>query len=242
MATMGLSSGPSRRTPEDKVESRARNLFVVSAAVIAYLFAGANLDQLTALGLRAPASYPVVFRWAASVALVWFWWRYLVAWIDARSRVEFRRDFFSSLRQTRMFQRHFLKSIDVDQVADATAKKYGTIVGAPLKFDRVYVDGERRFSAKIGQISFVNSAKPPTGYSIHVNDMPNYEPIEIAVPWWLHYSLGIPYFWWRAVRHEHFANRVLPHVLFIIAIALICCKSLGIEPAGIFGILSAATV
>ena len=239
---MGLSSGSSRPTPEDKVESRARNLFVISAAVIAYLFAGAKLDQLTVLGLRAPASYPIVFRCAATMALVWFWWRYPVAWIDARSRVEFRRDFFESLRQTRIFQQHFLKSIDVDQVADAAAKKYGAIVGGPLHFDRVIVDGDRRFSAKIEQVTLVTSADPPNRYSIQAGQMPNYEPIVIAVPWWLHYSLGIPYFWWRAVRHEHFANRVLPHVLFIIAIALICCKSFGIEPAGIFGILSAATV
>lgn len=231
----------SRLSSVDKVKSRARNLFVISAAVIAYLFAGANLDQLTILGLRAPASYPIVFSWAAIVALVWFWWRYLLAWIDASSRVEFRQDFFKSLRQTRMFQRYFFKSIDVDQVANAAEKSHRAIIVAPLRIDHVVVDGDRRFSAKIEKVTLVTSADPPNRYNIQAGQMPNYEPIVIAVPWWLHYFLGIPYFWWRAVRHEHFANLVLPHVLFIIAIALICCKSLGVDPAGIFGILSADT-
>ena len=217
-------------------------MFVISAAVIAYLFAGANLDQLTVLGLRAPASYPVVFSWAAIVALVWFWWRYLIAWIDTSARIEFRRDFFTSLRQTRIFQQHFLKSIDLDQVTAFLANQHGTIKGSPLHLKSVVVDGNRRFNAKIVQISLLNSEEPPNGYDINASAMPNYEPIEITIPWWLHYSLGIPYFWWRAVRHEHFATRVLPHVLFFIAIVLICCKSFGIEPAGIFGILSVATV
>ena len=226
----------------DKVKSRARNLFVISAAVIAYLFAGANLDQLTILGLRAPASYPIVFSWAAIVALMWFWWRYLIAWIDASSRIKFRQDFFKSLRQTRMFQRYFFKRIDVDQVADAAVKSHRAIKIAPLRIEHVVVDGDRRFSAKIEQVLLVTSADSPNRFSISAGQMPDYEPIEIAVPWWLHYSLGIPYFWWRAVRHEHFANLVLPHILFIIAIALICCKFLGIDPAGIFGILSLATV
>jgi len=226
----------------DKVKSRARNLFVISAAVIAYLFAGANLDQLTILGLRAPALYPIVFSWAAIVALMWFWWRYLIAWIDASSRIKFRQDFFKSLRQTRMFQRYFFKRIDVDQVADAAVKSHRAIKIAPLRIEHVVVDGDRRFSAKIEQVLLVTSADSPNRFSISAGQMPDYEPIEIAVPWWLHYSLGIPYFWWRAVRHEHFANLVLPHILFIIAIALICCKFLGIDPAGIFGILSLATV
>jgi len=217
-------------------------LFVISAAVIAYLFAGANLDQLTILGLRAPASYPIVFSWAAIVALMWFWWRYLIAWIDASSRIKFRQDFFKSLRQTRMFQRYFFKRIDVDQVADAAVKSHRAIKIAPLRIEHVVVDGDRRFSAKIEQVLLVTSADSPNRFSISAGQMPDYEPIEIAVPWWLHYSLGIPYFWWRAVRHEHFANLVLPHILFIIAIALICCKFLGIDPAGIFGILSLATV
>ncbi len=217
-------------------------MFVISAAVIAYLFAGANLDQLTILGLRAPASYPIVFSWAAIVALMWFWWRYLIAWIDASSRIKFRQDFFKSLRQTRMFQRYFFKRIDVDQVADAAVKSHRAIKIAPLRIEHVVVDGDRRFSAKIEQVLLVTSADSPNRFSISAGQMPDYEPIEIAVPWWLHYSLGIPYFWWRAVRHEHFANLVLPHILFIIAIALICCKFLGIDPAGIFGILSLATV
>ncbi|MCH8958363.1 MAG: hypothetical protein IH835_02740, partial [Proteobacteria bacterium] len=119
----------------DKVNSRARNLFVISAAVIAYLFAGANLNQLTILGLRAPASYPIVFSWAASVALIWFWWRYLIAWIDARSRIEFRQDFLKSLRKTPLFQRHLLKSIDLDQVAGIAEKRHTVIEGSPLHLD-----------------------------------------------------------------------------------------------------------
>lgn len=141
-----------------------------------------------------------------------------------------------------MFQRHFLKNIDVGQVADAVAKSLGPIKGPPFHIDHVIVDADRRFSAKIEQVTLVTSAGPPTRHEINASQITNYEPIVIAVPWWLHYSLGIPYFWWRAVRHEHFANQVLPHVLFIIAIVLVCCKFLGIDPAGIFGILSAAAV
>ncbi len=238
-----ISSGSVRPTPSDKVQSRARNLFVIAAAIIAYLFAGANIDQLTVLGLRAPASHPIVFKWAASVALVWFWWRYMVAWIDARSRHEFRQDFLKALRQTAWFQRHLLVNIDTDQILKS-ADEEGYLRNPEFFVDRIFIDGHKRLSAKIEQISLVDTSdesEPPTRYSISSNQMMDGKPILVAIPWWMHYSLGIPYFWWRAVRHEHFANQVLPHFVFITAVALICCKSLGYDPAGLFGILSVSS-
>ena len=46
---------------ENSLERRARNLYIISGVIIVYLLAGADLENLTLLGIRSPARYPVVF-------------------------------------------------------------------------------------------------------------------------------------------------------------------------------------
>jgi len=201
------------------------------------MLAGADLNNLALLGLRAPARFPQVFSWAASISLLWFWWRYLVAWLDASSRHEFRKSYLQALRQIRWFQRHLLKNIDIKTVLNS-ADEAGYLTGGEMTIEHIYVDGDKRLTAKVEQISIADASDESGGlYSVNSSQMMDGQPILVAIPWWMHYGIGIPFYWWRVIRHEYFANQVLPHVLFVAALALIVLKFSGVDPAGMFGIL-----
>ena len=43
----------------------AKNLYVISAAILIYLFAGADISRVALGGANVPAEYPVVFKGAA---------------------------------------------------------------------------------------------------------------------------------------------------------------------------------
>ncbi|HNP64928.1 MAG TPA: hypothetical protein PKH39_13410 [Woeseiaceae bacterium] len=196
------------------------------------------MNNLAVLGLRAPARFPQVFAWAASIALLWFWWRYLVVWLDARSRLEFRKDFLQALRQTKWFQRHLLKNIDTDTVLKS-ADEAGYLTGGEMSIEQIFVDGDKRLIAKVEQISVADvSEESGSLYSVNSYQMMDGKPILVAIPWWMHYGIGIPFYWWRVIRHEYFANQIFPHILFVVALALIVLKVAGFDPAGLFGILS----
>lgn len=98
------------------MDKHARNLFVIAGAIIVYLLAGADLANLAVLGIRAPAEYPVVFSHASVVALVWFWWRYQVSWLDSNARKDFRNDYLSQLQQREPYKTLIKKSVDLDGI------------------------------------------------------------------------------------------------------------------------------
>lgn len=95
--------------------------------------------------------------------------------------------------------------------------------------------------ARVEQISVLDASEESRPrYSVNSGQLMDGKPVLVAIPWWMHYGIGIPFFWWRVVRREHFANQVLPHILFVTAAALIIVRLAGVDPAGIFGILPEA--
>ena len=50
---------------QNVLRARARNLFIISSAIIVYLLAGADIEHLAVGALKAPAEYPEVLRAAA---------------------------------------------------------------------------------------------------------------------------------------------------------------------------------
>ena len=235
---MSLSSPSSRPTADDKVASRARNLFVIAAAVIVYMLAGADLNNLTVLGLRAPAKFPIVFSWAAVIALLWFWWRYFVAWINAQSRTKFRTEYLRALHNSPVFHRYLKKRTDFKAASNIAKARYNLSASDDLIPDSVVADGNRRLFVIIENYEFLSQDNPNNRYAVNLNQLPMEDRIKVAIPWWFHFGVGIPYFLWHALRREHFADQVLPNVVFIAAAALIYCKFLGVDPAGVFGMIS----
>lgn len=235
---MSLSSPSSRPTPDDKVESRARNLFVIAAAIIVYMLAGADLNNLTVLGLRAPARYPVIFSWAAIIALLWFWWRYFVAWLNAQSRTKFRAEYLRALHNSPVFQLYLKRRLDFEVALEHVRSTHGISASEELVPDSVSAGGDRRLSVTIDAYAFYYRGNPNSKVAVASNKLPEQHRIKVTIPWWVHFGVGVPYFLWNALRHEGFANQVLPHVIFIAAITLICCKIMGVDPAGVFGIIS----
>lgn len=239
---MGLSGGYSGPNVHDKVNSRARNLFVIAFAIIIYLLAGADLDQLTVLGLRAPSRYPIVFSWAAVLALFWFWWRYWIAWMDAESREVFNVNYREDLRQTDAFQKRLAKLKNVNDLADTLRTQFNGYslskgkdqIPDPVKLIRSQLDYSKRSAATVSSVTFQNTDHPHYEYIVEVAKLPGNASYSIEIPWWLNVQIGTLVFCRRAVRYEGFANQIMPQILALVALILIVCKVTGLDPAGFF--------
>ena len=240
---MALSGGYSGPNVHDKVNSRARNLFVIASAIIIYLLAGADLDQLTVLGLRAPSRYPIVFSWAAVVALIWFWWRYWIAWMDAESRTAFNASYREDLRQTEAFQKRFVKLKNVNALANLLRTNFNEYMASkgkgpipdPVNLIRWQLDYSKRSAATVRSVTFQNTDHPHNKYIVEVDKLPGNASYSIEIPWWLNVQIGTLVYCRRAVRHEGFANQIMPQMLALVALILIVCKVTGLDPAGFFG-------
>ncbi len=219
---------------DEIVRRRARNFYVFGAAVIIYLLAGADLDQLSVLGLRVPADYPGVFGAAAVMAMVWFWWRYTTAWLDHGARSQFRSDYFSTLYKKDAFHRYIVDRIDLPTLVQCAQDKDIDFPDEPVLHKVLY--GEyRQLLVTIRRLEFLPGPIGGSVYSIDTDMFPGSVPIQVKIPFWMHYRLGVPHYWKRAVRHEAFSIYILPHISFAVAIALVVCKLWFKDPAGFFG-------
>lgn len=208
-------------------------MFVISSAIIVYLLAGADIEQLAVGALKAPARYPEVLRAAAIVALFWFWWRYFVVWL--RHRLEFRREVRSALHRTKLFQNFFKKKLKAGY-ADSLEYMESTVLGGPGGprgyITNVHAEGSRRLQIVVHQITF--DIEGMGNCMAHVRES---EGLIVDIPWWLHFGL-VPFVSiWQAFRGDDFGNVVLPHLVALTALILVSLNSLGVDPAGLFGIL-----
>lgn len=221
----------------DEVNRRARNLFAISAAIILYLLAGVDLEQLSALGIRAPAQYPDVAKGAAVLALLWFWWRYWIVWMKGNARVLFAQAFRSDFRTTNAFQREFVRTEDAIIAGEAARNQYNADrrqtkkieVGAKLV--AVEIDEQERNTAEVKSVVLeVGDARQRLKKSQSITWSE-----AVDVPLWLTFKSGLWVFLRRIFRHEDFANVMLPHLIAVIALSLAVCKFAGGEPAGFYG-------
>lgn len=218
---------------QNLLRTRARNLFVISSAIIIYLLAGADIEQLAVGALKAPAEYPEVLRAAAVGALIWFWWRYLIVWLSHRKT--YRESVLGALHSTQLFQRHLRSSLQTKYADALEQMEIG--VSRPLApqgvITHVYTDKQRRFCATVQQVNFQVEGKglcathPPPGQALVVD-----------IPWWLYFRLIVPVAIWQAVRQEEFADVILPHITFLAAMFLVWSALFWVDPAGVFGFLS----
>lgn len=223
-------------TPIDQqnlLRTRARNLFVISSAIIVYLLAGADIEQLAVGALKTPARYPEVLRAAAVVALFWFWWRYFVVWL--RHRSEFRREVRAAMRRTKLFQNFFKKKLKADY-ADSLEYMESTVLGGPGGprgyITNVHAEGSRRLRTVVHQITF--DVEGMGNCLAHVRES---EGLIVDIPWWMYFGLAPFVSIWQAFRGEDFGNVVLPHVVALTALVFVSLSSMGVDPAGLFGIL-----
>ncbi len=222
-----------------ELDKRARNLFVIAGAIIVYLFAGADLNQLAVLGLRAPARFPIVFSWAAVVALCWFWWRYNVVWLAACSRVNFGNEYLGDLHQLKPFKNYIDANINHDVITNTHFSGQRPAGDSALTLIRYSeVARKRRLLININVLTYTDGT---TNFEIGTNDFPDKRPIEVRVPWWLHWMHSPFFFLQRAWRYDNFSNERLPHIVFAAAVALIACKIIGWDPAGLFGVFTDPT-
>ena len=216
----------------ERLRPRARNLFIIASAIIIYLLAGADIDQLAVGALKAPAQYPVVLRAAAVGALIWFWWRYLQIWFQERQ--VYRTKILGALHDTSIFQHYLIERLRADYPQDLEKMEIKARQGDPIAegLVRVVTDKERRLCVKITQLDFRIADRQVR--PIHPSQNLGFE---ITIPWWLHYSLILPISIWQGFRYEYFADLVLPHIAFIVATFLVISAMFWVDPAGVFGLL-----
>ena len=220
------------------MEKRARNFYVIAAAIIVYLFAGADLDQLTVLGIRAPAQFPVVFSWASVFALVWFWWRYHLPWLAQQARVAFRDAYLQELHQRKSFVRHVKKSVNHEQILESYNQRKGTPTDTVKGFERYTETSGRHRHRFLISIQDLTYRSGETSYEVGIQDFPEQRYIKLKIPWWFHWVHSPGFFLWKAIREDSFASLRLPQIVFATAIVLITCKAFGYDPAGLFGLLT----
>lgn len=196
------------------------------------------MDRLTVLGIRAPAHFPIVFSWASVAALLWFWWRYHVAWLSSSAGLTFRSTYLRELHQKEPFKAFVAKHVNHEKIT----KSYSERTRQHLPTDATYLGHHetgnptwRRLLICVQLLKY-NSGK--TNYDVGTTDFPGEREIELRVPWWFHCIHSPGFFLRRAFRDESFADQILPQIVFGVAVFLIACKAVGVDPAGIFGLLS----
>ena len=205
-----------------------------------YLLAGADLDRLTVLGLRAPAQFPIVFSWAAIVALIWFWWRYQIAWINSSSRLTYRNRYLQELHQRQPFKKLVNRTIDHKEIWDkgfAGRSKDDFRILKLIGYSEVTHAKVLRRSICVSALTYNIG---PTNYDIGTNHFPDKKYLEVPVPLILHCVYSLLFFLRSELRRDDFADQRLPHMVFAIAVILIAAKMLGFDPAGLFGLMSIA--
>ncbi len=232
------------------MEKRARNLYVIASAIIVYLLAGADLNHLSALGLRAPARYPIVFSWAAVVALLWFAWRYHVTWLSSNSRANYRNRYLKELHQLEPFVSLVRNAIEFDAILKAhrVVFKKANPNKAPYPpnvqfngFEEVPVHHRPGRPPLLDRRSiFVSAIKVTGGANIGKDSFPDSRFIKVDIPPRLHWRHSLPHFLRREVWRPDFADMRLPYLVLFLALALVACRAAGGDPAGFWGGLSAA--
>ena len=228
---------------ENSLERRARNLYIISGVIIVYLLAGADLENLTLLGIRSPSRYPIVFSFASVLGLLWFGWRYSLSWKEQRVGQTFRQNFLRELQQTTPFlllinnnvnHAQILASAWNIQVNDPciTATSMESYVHKKTPSPGSYIS---KSSIEIQQIKYLKSDGKSSG--VGIDHFPDNTFISIDVPWKLHYRHSPALYWSKAWNQEAFSTQRFPVVAFFLAILLILCKSFGGDPAGVWGLM-----
>ena len=226
---------------ENSLERRARNLYIISGVIIVYLLAGADLENLTLLGIRSPARYPIVFSVASVLALLWFGWRYRLIWISQRLGKTFRDNHLRRLHKTTPFT--FLVKTRVKHT-DILASHFATQVNDPLLNEPEYISYEPPEFPNSGYksrsliaIEKLNYFRNGQNFVIVHTSFPDKACIKIDVPWHLHYRYSPRLYWSTAFNKDEFAAQRLPVVAFFAAILLILFKLFGADPAGVWGLI-----
>lgn len=218
-----------------KLERRARNLYVISGAIIVYLLAGADLGQLSALGFRAPAVYPQVYSYAVVLAFIWFWWRYDVVWRRSQPRETFQQDYLTELSNHPLYLRHLEKEIGELILWTITANKNVItndhtqlrLLSIRANWDTKRMLAITHFRVNIGSNTL----------DCALSDFGQGDPIRASVSRWVHLRSGTVVYWRRAYNYEHFATVVAPNWVAFFALCLMILKAFFIDPGGLFGIL-----
>ena len=226
---------------EKSLEQRARNLYVISGVIIVYLLAGADLNNLTLLGFRVPAKYPIVFSIASVLALLWFGWRYRLIWKKQKIGKAFRDNHLRALHQTLPFR--FLVKTSLPH-ATILASHFGYDVNDPNVTESEYMSydppalHERGYKSRSSiAIKTLTYFRGGQNIEIGIKSFPDKAYLLIDVPWKLHFRYSPPLYWSKAWNEEEFAAQRLPVVAFFLAILLILCKSFGGDPAGVWGLI-----
>lgn len=213
------------------LQSRARNLFVIASGICVFLLAGADIEQLAFGAIKTPARYPEVVRAAAVVLLLWFWWRYTISWLDARDKYDV--DYLRALHLSDRFQEWLLQQLQ-QSYSEFLHERFldthpeGEVSGEVMNINE---DSPSRFSFKVSTITFKQSED--TGIVIKAG--PNAP--ELKIPFIVHVRMSTVFRVWRALRREDFADTVLPHIVASVAATLVFFAWLGLDPAGVFGLL-----
>jgi len=190
------------------------------------------------LGIRAPAQFPIVFSWASVAALLWFWWRYHILWLNQSARSVFRNAYLRELHQRKPFNDYVAKHVNHQKITNSYSKRTNrhlppdtTYIG----YDEIGPTDQPRLLIHIGILKY-NDGK--TNHNADQIDFPGERVIELRVPWWFHWIHSPGFFLWKVIREESFANQLLPQIVFAMATFLIVCKAFGYDPVGLFGLLT----
>ena len=239
--TPSAKLGGGGMSARDKLEARARNLFVVTGGTAVALFAGFQPSQATLPWFRTVSQYPQVIVAALVVALIWFWWRYHVAWLDSDARSALRREYLSILHSNLAFKNLALRELtenfpdEIDEVAHRIAEDHGGTTASNLTLTDVTLDANARFVVQASTLTFHN----PEGNKFFESKYQQFSDLRlrVRVPTLFHYRRAIKVYWWWALRKESFATMVLPQLAFAVSLTTLTAAIFGINPAGMYGLI-----
>ena len=219
----------------DKTERAARNLYVISSGVIVYLLAGADIQDMSLLGLRAPARYPKIFEGAAIATLLWFWLRYQISNSVKAGWWETRKQLLSDLYNSSLFSKYLISKIQPDPVFETIRISMRKLANAKLYVDKLDIVADKARLVRVKTYFVRIPNEPHFQRQVGADKLPSEHRESLCIPrkdfvW--RFLIYIPRF---LIRRETFYNRLLPHVIFAVATTLILSSQIGADPAGIFG-------
>lgn len=217
----------------EAIKTAARNVFVIAFGIIVYFLAGVEIAEVTFGGLRAPAKYPEVLRFAAVAGMLWFWWRYYVVWKP------FRHNYLQNLEVDIRRHPEFLDFLGqyLRDNHEARYRQFQRALSPPNTWKLSNNQQFSRFSRYklTAKTLKIDSGGPSQGYRWPDADT---APLVVNIPKWIYWNLYLRLSVVRALSHSDFADFMLPHLVVLTALSFIILSWFGFDASGVFGLLT----
>lgn len=198
----------------DNCARAGRNLNFASAGVLLYQISGASIGGISYGGASLPASHPDTFSMFALIGFLWLAYRFLLAYRSAKDSDRWWHMYMRDI----VLDRYPISKYASDVLTERFAPK--------------------RQSFSMGWKSSMKNWSTLVVPEVKLNNQVVATDVEIEIPFMQMVRAHLFVFPRYIISNTDIADMIVPWVLFGLACASLLLESFGVDPAGLFGLIT----